>query len=111
MKLLFDQNLSFKLCRHLDDIFPGSQQLWLLNLDQADDETVWHWAKANGFTIVTQDVDFVNLSLLRSHPPKVVWLRCGNQPTAIIERIIRANSALIDSFGKDESKGFLEVFK
>ncbi len=24
MKLLFDQNLSFKLCRQIDDLFPGS---------------------------------------------------------------------------------------
>ena len=26
MKLLFDQNLSFKLCRALADLFPGSDQ-------------------------------------------------------------------------------------
>jgi hypothetical protein len=26
MKLLFDQNLSFKLCERLSDIFPGSVQ-------------------------------------------------------------------------------------
>lgn len=27
MKLLFDQNLSFKLCRHLADLFPDSSQV------------------------------------------------------------------------------------
>ena len=35
MKLLFDQNLSFKLCSQLADLFPGSSQVRLLNLSQA----------------------------------------------------------------------------
>jgi predicted nuclease of predicted toxin-antitoxin system len=35
MKLLFDQNLSFKLCARLTDLFPGSNQVRLLGLDQA----------------------------------------------------------------------------
>ena len=30
MKLLFDQNLSFKLCQALADLFPGSSQARLL---------------------------------------------------------------------------------
>jgi predicted nuclease of predicted toxin-antitoxin system len=30
MKLLFDQNLSFKLCERLADLFPHSQQARLL---------------------------------------------------------------------------------
>jgi predicted nuclease of predicted toxin-antitoxin system len=32
MKLLFDQNLSFKLCEQLADIFAGSSQARLLGL-------------------------------------------------------------------------------
>lgn len=41
MKLLFDQNLSFKLCVKLADFFPDSNQVRLLGLDQAEDRTVW----------------------------------------------------------------------
>ena len=37
MKLLFDQNLSFKLCQALADLFPGSSQVRLLGLAEADD--------------------------------------------------------------------------
>ena len=32
MKLLFDQNLSFKLCQTLTDLFPGSTQVRLLGM-------------------------------------------------------------------------------
>lgn len=41
MKLLFDQNLSFKLARQLNDLFPDSSQVRLLGLDRADDKAIW----------------------------------------------------------------------
>ena len=41
MKLLFDQNLSFKLCRTLSDLFPGSTQARLVGLADATDRAVW----------------------------------------------------------------------
>jgi len=37
MKLLFDQNLSFKLCSRMADLFPESSQVCLLGLSEADD--------------------------------------------------------------------------
>lgn len=40
MKLLFDQNLSFKLCSLLADLFPGSSQARLLGLAEADDRVI-----------------------------------------------------------------------
>ena len=49
MKLLFDQNLSFKLCRQLVDTFPDSNQVRLLGMEEADDRAIWEYAKVNGF--------------------------------------------------------------
>jgi hypothetical protein len=40
VKLFFDQNLSFKLCTALRDLFPGSSQARLAGLDTADDQTL-----------------------------------------------------------------------
>jgi len=81
MKLLFDQNLSFKLVDRLADLFPDSDQVRRLGLDQADDRAIWEHAKRSGFVLVTQDSDFADLAALLGPPPKVIWLRCGNQPT------------------------------
>ncbi len=39
MKLLFDQNLSFKLCERLADLFPDSSQARLAGLAEADDRS------------------------------------------------------------------------
>jgi len=72
MKLLFDENLSFKLCRQLDDLFPGSSQVQLLGLERADDATIRGHAKANEFAIVTLDADFVEMAALLGSPPKVI---------------------------------------
>lgn len=72
MKLLFDQNLSFKLCKALADIFPGSNQVRLLGLEQADDRTVWEYARANGFTLVSLDADFAEMASLLGARPKVI---------------------------------------
>jgi predicted nuclease of predicted toxin-antitoxin system len=37
MRLLFDQNLSFKLSRLLADTFPESNQVRLLGMEEAED--------------------------------------------------------------------------
>jgi predicted nuclease of predicted toxin-antitoxin system len=62
MKLLFDENLSFRLCERLGTLFPGSSQVRLLGLAEADDRTIWNYAGINGFTLVSLDVDFAERS-------------------------------------------------
>ena len=110
MKLLFDQNLSFKLCRKLADLFPPSTQTRLEGLDAAQDADVWSFAGTNGYVIVTQDVDFANLAILHGPPPKVVWLRCGNQPTSFIQWLLRKHHAAIETFVNDPALSYLEIW-
>lgn len=40
MKLLFDQNLSFKLCQAIADLFPDSSHARLLGLSEVADRRV-----------------------------------------------------------------------
>ncbi|HEY3762431.1 MAG TPA: DUF5615 family PIN-like protein [Verrucomicrobiae bacterium] len=101
MKLLFDQNLSFKLCDQLADLFPDSTQVRRAGLDAADDRSIWEFAKANGFTIVSQDSDFADMAALYHAPPKVIWLRCGNQTTEYVEKLFRDHAKAIIEFEKD----------
>jgi len=68
MKLLFDQNLSFKLCTRLADVFPDSSQARLLGLDQVDDRTFWQHAKTAEFTLITHDSDFADLVSVLGFP-------------------------------------------
>ena len=110
MKLLFDQNLSFKLAKRLDDVFPRSSQVKLLGLEEADDPEIWDYARQNGFILATKDVDYYERSALLGHPPKVIWLRCGNQNTAFIEKLLRDHHAEIVEFEKNTTAGCLELY-
>jgi predicted nuclease of predicted toxin-antitoxin system len=109
MKLLFDQNLSFKLCRQLADLYPGSSQVRLLGLEKADDHAVWQYAATNGFVLVSLDADFSEMAVLLRSPPKVIWLRCGNQPTVTIEGLLRRHADTIVAFERDDS-ACLEIY-
>jgi predicted nuclease of predicted toxin-antitoxin system len=110
VKLLFDQNLSHRLCRVLADIFPGSEQVRRAGLDRASDEIIREFARENGFTIVTLDADFSDIAALRGAPPKVIWLRCGNQPTSFVETVLRDHISLIAAFDKDAEASCLELY-
>jgi predicted nuclease of predicted toxin-antitoxin system len=110
MKLLFDQNLSFKLCPAVADLFPESSHVRLLGLSEAGDRVLWDFAKANGCTIVSQDVDFAEMAALLGSPPKVIWLRSGNQSTAAISTLIRRHVDLILDFGNDDGAACLEIY-
>ena len=110
MKLLFDQNLSFKLCDRLADLFPGSSQVRLAGLDRADDRVIWDFAKAGGFIMVTQDADFADMAALYGPPPKVIWLRCGNQSSGFIEELFRRHAESILAFAADEEESCWEVY-
>lgn len=109
MKLLFDENLSFKLPRRLADIFPDSIHVRDVNLKAADDPMVWDYAKDNDLMIVSKDVDMHDLSLVFGNPPKVIWLRLGNCSTSQIENLLRKDFDIIKSFYEDEHLSLLEL--
>jgi predicted nuclease of predicted toxin-antitoxin system len=108
MKLLFDQNLSFRLCGLLADLFPESNHVGLLGLSEADDRNVWDHVGAQDFTIVSQDVDFAEMAAVLGSPPKVIWLRAGNQPTAA--SLLRSHAELIVAFENDDGATCLEIY-
>lgn len=89
MKLLLDENLSPRLIEALADLFPGSVHVHDVGLGGVDDSTVWTYAKAHGFAIVSKDSDFAERSVLEGTPPKVIWIRLGNCSTSEVERLLR----------------------
>ena len=109
MKLLFDQNISFRILKWIDDIFPGSISVHNLGLDNPHDLDVWKFAKLNNFAIVTFDADFIDISNLRGYPPKIIWLRIGNTSTKNIAERLRAEQRSIEDFLQNTESAFLEI--
>jgi predicted nuclease of predicted toxin-antitoxin system len=110
VKLLFDHNLSPHLIKHLADLYPDSNHVYLLGLDKSDDEEVWEFARREGFLIVTKDTDFSDLCMLFGFPPKVIWIRRGNCETKAIEGILRRHSKEIRALDADEVIGILALY-
>jgi predicted nuclease of predicted toxin-antitoxin system len=109
VKLLFDQNLSHKLVAALADLFPGSTHVRDHGLAEAADEAVWTFAREGGFIITSKDDDFHQRSFLYGAPPKVIWLRVGNCPSARIIECLRGHVAEVEAFERDEHAAFLAL--
>lgn len=109
MKLLFDQNLSFRLAAALSPAFPGSKHLKDFGLTHEQDGPIWSFAAKNEFTIVSKDSDFVHLSMVRGHPPKVVHVRLGNCSTQHITERLVSDVQTIKDFIADPDESFLVI--
>jgi predicted nuclease of predicted toxin-antitoxin system len=109
MKRLFDHHLSHKLVGRLADLFPDSEPVRHVNLHEADDRTVWEYARVNGFAIVSKDEDFHQLSFLYGAPPKVVWVRLGDCTTVDIEHALRRHHTDVLNFDANEESALLIV--
>jgi predicted nuclease of predicted toxin-antitoxin system len=102
VKLLFDENLSPRLATVLSDLYPGSIHLRDCGLRGASDIAIWHYARDNGFAIVSKDSDFARRSFLVGSPPKVIWLRLGNCTTTRADFILRNAAARTQAFDEGE---------
>ena len=109
MKLVFDQNLSFKLISILDSVFPGSKHVKDFGLTGNDDEAIWVLALEQSFVIVSKDTDFLHRSLLRGHPPKVIQLRVGNCSTRHIHELFIREEETINEFLNNQNEALLII--
>lgn len=107
MKLLFDENLSPKLIQALSDLFPNSAHVDRIGLGGSTDNQVWKYAKANGYTLVSKDSDFYNLSMLHGHPPKVIWIKRGNCTNRQIQLLLRNKADAINELSANENIAFI----
>lgn len=102
MKILFDQNISFRVLRLIEDSFPGCAQVRMVNLENATDWHTWSYAKENNYAIATFDSDFSDISSLYGHPPKIIWLRRGNLNSRMIAQLFVKKQELVRDFLDDE---------
>jgi len=109
MKLLLDENLPPALGVALAPIFPGSTHVEPCGLHSAPDESIWTFARGQGFAIVTKDADFEALSVLRGSPPKVIWLCTGNCTTEALVTLFRRHEREIARFLAGEADAILEI--
>jgi predicted nuclease of predicted toxin-antitoxin system len=98
MRLLFDQNISFRIVNKLDDYFPDCKHVSDVGLKDCEDQDIWIYAHEHDYVIVTFDSDFYDISLLNGFPPKIIWIRTGNLTTNEIVQLLTSNKDIINDF-------------
>ncbi len=109
MNLLFDQNISFRIVKKVSTVFPNAKQVNDVNLLNSSDFNIWEYAKKHNYCIITFDNDFIDISVLKGFPPKIIWLRTGNTSTNLIAEKIIENKNLIQDFIQNSEHGYLEI--
>jgi predicted nuclease of predicted toxin-antitoxin system len=107
VKLLLDENISDRIVPVISDLFPDSTHVKTIGLMRADDSVIAEWAMQGHFTIVSKDTDFYQRTVALGSPPKFIWLRVGNCPTATIVDLLRKQSAIILEFVASETESVL----
>jgi len=109
MKLLLDANLSWRLIPVLSKHFGECTHVNKTDLPKpANDIEIWNFAKVNGYTVVTQDSDFLNFFETKGFPPKIILIRVGNMNRKMAEDIlIQAKTPIIEL--ENSEYGLLEI--
>jgi predicted nuclease of predicted toxin-antitoxin system len=98
MKLLFDQNISYRIVKKVLHLFPDCKHISSCGLLNAEDPEIWDYARKLHFTIVTYDSDFYDLGLMNGFPPKIIWIRESNLTTVQLADLLIARFDQINSF-------------
>lgn len=109
MKLLLDENLSRRVVPLLDVSFPGTTHVALVGLERADDAQVWRYAREHDFVIVSKDDDFIAMSQLLGHPPRLIKLSLGNCSNDAVVAALQAHGQRLNDAFADPAIGLLEL--
>ena len=78
MRFLVDAQLPPALGRWLGEHGLSAAPVRELGLRDSDDGSIWNFAVAGDWTVLTKDEDFVARCVGNPSAPLVVWLRIGN---------------------------------
>lgn len=78
MRFLVDAQLPPAMARMLAAESFDAEHVYDVNLGEAEDSSIWNYARQAQATIITKDEDFVVLASLHSEGPAIVWIRLGN---------------------------------
>jgi predicted nuclease of predicted toxin-antitoxin system len=109
MKLLFDQNISYRILKKLPVVYSDSSHVTSEGLMNASDLEIWEYARLHQFIIVTQDSDFNDLFLLKGFPPKILWFQTSNLGTDDHALILRNRQSDVLDFIDNTELGCLEL--
>jgi len=107
VRLLLDQNLSWRLVRLLESKFPDVVHVSSVGLSQATDLQIWLYAMLHEFIIVSKDSDFQNLIQGRNSFPKFIWITIASARTSTIAQTLLEHFDHICAFAESADVGLM----
>ena len=112
MRVLIDQNISFRIIARLETHFSNISHVKDHDLVDASDVVIFKYAKENDIiAILTLDEDFDNIQLVHKSPPKIIRLRIGNSTITEQAAVLIAKYSIIERFLSQEDQDYLEIFR
>ena len=109
MKLLLDENISRRVVPFIQDLYPESTQVALVGLENTGDKLIRQYAIDNDFLIVTKDADYYDMTVLYGQPPKLIWLKMGNQSKAATIKTLQDSYHAIEQALIVHDKACIEI--
>lgn len=107
MRLLLDQNLSWRLVRLLESKFSDVVHVSTVGLSQTTDLQIWLYAMLHEFIIVSKDSDFQNLIQGRNSFPKFIWITIASARTITIAQTLLEHFDHICAFAESADVGLM----
>lgn len=101
MRLLVDENLSWRLVKRLNEDGHDCIHVDELGLTGASDEDIWRAAKQGNYAILSRDTDFLGLLERFGAPPKVIVYIAGNATTPAVQAALLVRAEAIEGFLDD----------
>jgi len=98
MRLLLDENVSWRLAAYLRSHCEVVLHVRDIGLDESPDTSIWRYARQHGYNLLTKDDDFVRLVLAEGFPPRVVALQNAQVPVKALAEFLLARMPQVEDF-------------
>ena len=110
MRLLLDENISWRLAAYLRPHCAAVLHVRDISLDNSPDTSIWRYARQQGYDVLTKDEDFLRLVLADGFPPRVVAVQNAQVPVAKLAEFLLARLPQIREFlGPQTEFGLLQL--
>lgn len=109
MKLLIDQNISIRVVDSISDIFPDSQHVLSVSLNDASDLEIWEYASKNDFTLISTEEQSFDRNIVSKDGPKIIYVKGELMNTTKLEWTLRVNEDMVNEFISEESTTCLQL--
>ena len=110
MRLLLDENISWRLAAYLRPHCAEVLHVRDIGLDESPDTSIWRYAQQHGYDVLTKDEDFLRLVLAEGFPPRVVAVQNAQVPVKELAAFLLARLPQLAAFLDEQTEfGMLQL--